>query len=330
MTQSLDTRGLGLYLTAPYPCSYLPNRAARSQVATLDAHASVTLYEELARVGFRRSGEFIYRPRCDGCRACLPLRINVEAFQPDRSQRRAWKRHAHLLARELEPRYDPQHLMLYARYIHTRHPDTWLEQQEADLFTDDEVDNAASRHGVTWPSQSRADASVAESDLAQTGQSSLPGLTELPDAAQVQAAANSSQSSPMPMPMLPEVQPSAEFESRYREFLLRSCVTTRLIEFHEPTDAREAPGALRMVSVVDVLGQALSAVYTFFDPSNRADSLGTYAILWQIERARRLGLAHVYLGYWVEGSRTMQYKRRFHASEIWQGGKWISLEKLEG
>ncbi len=74
-------------------------------------------------------------------------------------------------------------------------------------------------------------------------------------------------------------------------------------------------GRLLSVAVVDHLPNALSAVYTFFDPDERSRSLGTLAVLTQIETARLRGLTHVYLGYWVAGSAKMDYKRRFRSLE---------------
>lgn len=82
---------------------------------------------------------------------------------------------------------------------------------------------------------------------------------------------------------------------------------------------------LLCVAVVDALPQALSAVYTFFEPTATTRSLGTYAVLQQIERARMQGLDHVYLGYWVKGSRKMDYKRRFQPLEIFGITGWEPL-----
>ncbi|NKF22493.1 arginyltransferase [Solimonas marina] len=88
-----------------------------------------------------------------------------------------------------------------------------------------------------------------------------------------------------------------------------------------------AAGKLLAVAVVDHLPQALSAVYTFFDPGARDRGLGTLAILEQIRIARVTGLDHVYLGYWVDGSRKMDYKRRYHPLEALQGVQWRELEE---
>lgn len=110
----------------------------------------------------------------------------------------------------------------------------------------------------------------------------------------------------------------------YARACLESPVDTRLVTFRSPQ------GELLAVAITDFLDAGLSAMYTFFAPTAARRSLGTFAILWQLAYARRHGLGHVYLGYWVRQCAKMAYKSRFRPAEVWTGWQWRTLSEAEG
>jgi leucyl-tRNA---protein transferase len=104
--------------------------------------------------------------------------------------------------------------------------------------------------------------------------------------------------------------------SQYQQFLCQTNVESIMVEF------RDADQTLKMVSVIDIVADGLSAVYTFYDTNDKA-SYGTYSILWQIYWAEQLGLPYLYLGYWIADSEKMAYKQQFQPQEKLLDGEWI-------
>ncbi|MBV6897575.1 arginyltransferase [Xanthomonas euvesicatoria] len=234
---------LRLFQTGEHACGYWSDRQARDLV--LDPHDPRlgAIYPQALAWGFRRSGDLVYRPHCERCRACVPVRIAVDAFHPDRSQRRCLARNQDLVVRVVAAERTDEQLALYRRYLKHRHPGGGMDE-----------------HGAT------------------------------------------------------------EFD----QFLIGGWSHGRFLEIREPAIAH-LPGRLLAVAVTDVTGHALSAVYTFYTPEAAARSLGTFAILQQIQWAQRERRAHLYLGYWIDGHAKMNYKRRFSALEAYDGRHWRGL-----
>ena len=229
---------LRLFQTAEHPCGYWPERTARDLVFDPRDPRLPMFYPNALAWGFRRSGDIVYRPHCLGCQACVAVRIPVERFQPDRSQRRCARQNPDVEVRVKAAERSEEHVALYQRYLTARHPLGGMDD-----------------HGAV------------------------------------------------------------EFE----QFLIGSWANSRFLELREH-------GRLLAVAVTDVLPEALSAVYTFYDPDLAARGLGTLAILRQLDWARREGLPHLYLGYWIHGHRKMDYKRRFQPLEAYDGRGWRDFQ----
>lgn len=125
---------LQFYLTASYPCSYLANQQARSQVAAPSGLVDTMVYSELLRLGFRRSGLHVYRPHCDHCRACTPTRVLLDRFQPNRAQRRCLASNEDLEMRLKPLVYDEAHYRLYRRYQAARHAGGGMDQDDREQY----------------------------------------------------------------------------------------------------------------------------------------------------------------------------------------------------
>lgn len=122
------------FASEEHPCSYLPGEDAITLFADPQAKMTPQLYSVLSDLGFRRSGEYVYSPRCPHCHACLPARLPVSAFRADRSQRRNMAVNRDLEVRVLPAQFNEAHFALYQRYIHSRHPDGSMANPDREQY----------------------------------------------------------------------------------------------------------------------------------------------------------------------------------------------------
>lgn len=237
-----DLSQLKFLLTHKHACSYLPDREATTLFLDPGVVPDQNLHSELSRRGFRRSGDYLYRPHCATCQACMPARVAVAEFRPNRRFRRVLALNGELLVREEAASPSPHVFALYARYIEQRHQDGDMHPPTMEQFAD---------------------------------------------------------------------------------FLPSRWASTRFFCFY---DGDYLPESLLAVAVTDYLDDGLSAVYCFFEPEAAHRSLGTYTILWQIERCRQLGLPFLYLGYLIRESRKMAYKEDFAPLQTFTAEGWKTLE----
>ena len=119
-----DSEHIRLFRTAGHHCSYLPESEARTLFIDPGASKNPLLYQSLIDMGFRRSGNDIYRPDCQDCSSCISVRIPVDRFIPRRSQRRAWNQHeSSTQVTSQKAAFNPDHFALYSKYMNSRHPD---------------------------------------------------------------------------------------------------------------------------------------------------------------------------------------------------------------
>jgi arginyl-tRNA--protein-N-Asp/Glu arginylyltransferase len=120
---------LTLYATGPHPCPYLPDRMAQSE-GRFAVRIAPAAYQQLMDLGFRRSGGWVYRPACEGCRECMPLRVPVDDFRPSPSQRRVLRRNRDVLVSSVDsPRCSDEKWRIYTAYLRHRHDGTMCEDR---------------------------------------------------------------------------------------------------------------------------------------------------------------------------------------------------------
>ncbi len=229
------------YLTAPSPCPYLAGKEERKVFTHLVGERADELNNILTQGGFRRSQSIAYRPACEGCRACISVRVIAKEFCPTRSMRRIEKRNADIVGKMRAAVPTPEQYAVFRGYLDSRHRD-----------------------------------------------GGMADMTVLDYAMMVE---------------------DSHIKTRIVEYRRRPTIHSREGDNKAVPDRRA--GDLLAVALTDVLGDGLSMVYSFFDPDEAARSLGTFMVLDHITRAQSMGLAYVYLGYWVRGSRKMDYKGRF-------------------
>lgn len=240
MTSSPTLPPKRFYSTREAPCPYLSGRLERKVFTELDRddRDPVHTHEALTAAGFRRSHGIAYKPVCENCSACVPVRVRVADFVPTRSMRRVLLANRHLVADERPAFASPEQYRIFARYV-------------------------SSRHG---------DGGMAEMGLGD-----------------------------------------------YVAMVEETPIETSMTEY------RDDGGTLVAAALTDHLQDGLSMVYSFFDPSCGRQSLGTFMILRHIAAAAERGLDHLYLGYWIRGSRKMAYKVRFQPIEGLTANRWAAL-----
>jgi arginyl-tRNA--protein-N-Asp/Glu arginylyltransferase len=233
----IDKKVLGdvqFYVTTKYSCGYINGRDAQSLVATPYKNIKSKNFSNLISQGFRRSGQYVYKPNCKDCKACLPIRVLVSSFIASRSQKRVKKYLDKLSVRILPLAFDEEHYDLYVGYQNNRHRNN-----------SEKEDNIAD----------------------------------------------------------------------YNDFLVKSNVNSKLVEFR-------LNNHLKMVTVIDIVEDGISAVYTFYDCSDRKLSLGTMSIIWLLDLCKKEKFSFLYLGYWIFESQKMKYKINFKPYELMIDGVW--------
>ena len=181
------------------------------------------------------------------------MRIILQDFIANRSQKRAYKHHQNLVTSILPVAFHAEHYALYASYQKARHAD--------------EI-------------ESKKDASSNKSQPKKIDKSEQDEMEQ------------------------------------YNNFLCQSNVESVMVEFREN-------GQLKMVSVIDLVRDGISAVYTFYETSDTKASFGTYNVMWQIDWAKSLNFPYLYLGYWIKDSQKMAYKKNFKPLEKLIEGEWF-------
>ena len=126
---------LKFFTTPGHDCSYLDGKIATTLFVDPNYKISTLEYSELSALGFRRSGQHIYRPQCQDCKACIPQRIPVEQFKASRSQKRVLNKNRDIQVKSCKPAFSAESFDLYDRYIRARHSDGDMYPPDEAQFT---------------------------------------------------------------------------------------------------------------------------------------------------------------------------------------------------
>lgn len=227
-------------VTRPMACPYL-DKALEQRLAA-DIGQLPRHHDTLAQAGFRRVENWVYKPICQGCQACVPIRIRsgdgeLGQLKISRNQRRVINRNKDLTRNILPNIATPEHYDLFSRYLNSRHHDGQMVDMDEQAYTD---------------------------------------------------------------------------------MVAASPIKTVLVEYR-------ANDAVIGLMILDLQADGLSAVYSFFDPEENNRSMGTYMVLDAAALAFDMDLPFVYLGYYIETSRKMNYKSRFKPAEVLKNGVWQAL-----
>ncbi|MEM8935392.1 MAG: arginyltransferase [Pseudomonadota bacterium] len=233
------------YITSPGPCPYLTGKRERKVFAYLAGDQAAATNSLLSRRGFRRSQNIIYLPACEGCSACVPVRVVVDDFSLTKSRRRVLTRNADLIRRIKGPRATGEQFSVLRAYLDQRHAEGGM-----------------------------ADMTVLD----------------------------------------------------YASMIEETAVDTMVVEYRL-RDPETGDDRLIGAALTDRLTDGLSMVYSFFETDDEARSLGRFMILDHVSLARELNLSYVYLGFWVPGSRKMEYKTQFQPLEKLTADGWVRMDR---
>ena len=227
---------LAMRLSMQSNCPYIKGQT--EQRIAVDISNDPKCHDGLAGAGFRRVENWVYRPACPKCNACLPWRVDVANFNPSRNMSRIIKKNKDLTRYITSPTPSDDHYRLFKTYVTSRHDDGQMAKMDQCDFT---------------------------------------------------------------------------------SMIRNSPIETVLINYND------AESNLVGAILCDIQSDGLSAVYSFFEPGLTTRSLGTYMVLDLLYIAKESDLNWLYLGYFVEGSRKMEYKARFKPAEVFNDGQWQAV-----